>query len=75
MAGLQRLVDAAKDKNHPTVKDSAAAIAEHAALVELAKKANRLAFKHGTLLEKESLIAMRQSLNSLAAARREGGLK
>jgi hypothetical protein len=36
MSGLQCMVDAAKEKNHPTVQDSAAAIAEHAALVAVA---------------------------------------
>ena len=66
IAGLRRLVDATKEKEHPTIKDSAAAIAEYDALVKVAEAAYAAAhFKTA-----DPLKALRSSLAELEAARK-----
>lgn len=63
MVGLIRMVDAAKDKNHPAVKDSVAAIKEHAALLAVAEVAAKVHAHRADCLE------LTEALAALALAR------
>jgi len=69
MAGLQRLVESAKDKTCPTVVESAEAVKEHAALVAVAQAADRVINGRGS----RGHVDLYAALTALAAVRQNGG--